>query len=232
MKVSGGPLLIERLGDAQRIKSDELRQLILRWFKKNGRIFPWRNTRDPYLILVAEVCLQKTNADKVTPVFEKLAERYPNVATLAKASENDINEHFSVLGLFKRGNFLLQIANTIVSDYGGVVPRDRESLLGIKGIGEYTANSVLCLAYGDRLPLLDGSTQRVLARVFARIVDKPAWADKETRAFMDAILPVSKAREFNLALIDIAAKHCRPKNPQCGDCPVLGICLTAIGIGL
>lgn len=222
-----GPLSIERLGDAEKTRADKLCQLALRWFDKNGRSFPWRYTRDPYRILVAEICLQKTNADKVAPVFEKIIEKYPDVAALARANESDLKEHFSFLGLFKRGNFLLQIANTIVNDYGGVVPHDKESLLKVKGIGEYTANSVLCLAHEERLPMLDGSTQRVLARLFNKQIDRPAWTNKEMRDFMEAILPLEKVREFNLALIDIAAKHCRPKKPKCGDCPLIGVCLIA-----
>lgn len=211
----------------EKARADKLREVALSWFRENGRTFPWRSTRDPYRILVAEMCLQKTNAEKVVPVFEKIVDKYPTVAALAKADPNDLSDHFSQLGLFKRGGFLLEIARAIVEQYGSVVPRDREILLKVRGIGDYTANSVLCLAYGDRLPLLDGSTQRVLARVFDRHVDKPAWANKAMRDFMQAILPDSQAREFNLALIDIADKYCRPTKPKCDDCPVVGVCLAA-----
>jgi A/G-specific adenine glycosylase len=211
----------------EKARADKLREAALSWFRENGRTFPWRSTRDPYRILVAEICLQKTNADKVVPIFEKIVEKYPTVAALAKANLNDLSDHFARLGLFKRGSFLLEIARAIVEQHGGVVPRDRGTLLKVRGIGDYTANSVLCLAYGDRLPLLDGSTQRVLARVFDRCADKPAWANRAMRDFMQAILPDSQAREFNLALIDIADKCCRPRKPKCATCPLETICLTA-----
>jgi len=204
----------------------ELHKATLSWFYENGRKFPWRDTSDAYQVLVAEVCLQKTNADKVAPVFQQIIGKYPTMNQLAKADLRDLNAYFSHLGLFKRGYFLLQIAKDITNDYGGAIPKDREALLKVKGIGEYTANSVLCLAYRERLPLLDGSTQRVLSRVYGLKVNKPAWANKSMRAFMETILPDSEAREFNLALIDIAAKYCRPKKPKCGDCPLAEICLS------
>lgn len=215
----------------EQAKANRLCEAALSWFRENARAFPWRSTRDPYHILVAEICLQKTNADKVAPVFERIIKKYPTIAALAKADPNDINDHFSRLGLFKRGGFLLEIAKEIVEQYDGVIPRDRETLLKVKGIGDYTTNSVLCLAHDDRLPLLDGSTQRVLARVFSRSADKPAWANRAMRAFMQSILPNNQAREFNLALIDIADRCCRPRKPKCAACPLEALCLTAETIG-
>lgn len=214
----------------EKTRADRLHEAALSWFRQNGRSFSWRTTQDPYQILVAEVCLQKTNADKVVPVFETIMNKYPTIAALAKADANELSKHFSQLGLFKRGGFLLEIARTLLDQYGGVIPRDKEALLKVKGIGDYTANSILCLAYEEKLPLLDGSTQRVLARVFNRQVDKPAWANKRMRAFMEAILPSSNAREFNLALIDIADKCCRPRTPRCAECPLQALCLTATTI--
>lgn len=208
--------------------ASKLSEAALRWFYQNGRVFSWRNTRDPYCVLVAEVCLQKTNADKVAMVFDKIIERHPSIIALAESSQESLSEYFAQLGLFKRGGFLVHIARTIVREYGGIIPRDRELLTQVKGIGDYTANSVLCLAYGDRLPLLDRSTQRVLARVFNKRIEKPAWADKKMRRFMQEILPNDGAREFSLALIDIAAKYCRPTKPRSEQCPLANFCSYAI----
>jgi len=224
---SSRTLALESPTDDELTRAERLCRAALCWYDQNGRHFPWRVTRDPYEILVAEMCLQKTNADRVLPVFEEIIERYPNVAALADADLGDLSKYFSRLGLFKRGRFLLQIARAIVNHHGGVIPKDRDALLKVTGIGDYTANSILCLAYGECLPLLDGSTQRVLGRVFDRQADKPAWANKRMRYFMQAILPDDGAREFNLALIDIADKYCRPTKPKCDDCPVVDVCLSA-----
>lgn len=221
----------ESIGADHEIRAKQLHDAALTWFSVNGRVFPWRSTRDPYQILVAEVCLQKTNAAKVVPIFNQIVEKYPDVMTLAAADPDNLREYFSDLGLLKRGGFLLEIAKAIVKNHGGIIPRDREALLIIKGIGDYTANSVLSLAYGERLPLLDGSTQRVIARIFNMSIDKPAWANKAMRGFMQGILPDNGAREFNLALIDIADKYCRPKKPRCGHCPISDICLAAVKLG-
>ena len=213
------------------VRTKKLHDIALAWFSVNGRVFPWRSTRDPYQILVAEVCLQKTNAEKVVMIFDQIIDKYPNITSLAAAKAEDMREHFSRLGLFKRSNFLLQIAKTFVDRYDGIIPCDREALLMVKGIGDYTANSVLSLAYGERLPMLDGSTQRVLARIFNKSIDKPAWANRTMRHFMYTILPDSGAREFNLALIDIADKFCRPKKPKCSGCPLISVCLAATELG-
>lgn len=215
---------VELLTSEELHLANKISKVILHWFYQNGRVFSWRNTRDPYHILVAEVCLQKTNADKVALFFDKIIERYPSITDLAEANQESLKDYFSQLGLFKRSGFLIHIAKTIVKEYGGVIPRDRELLIRIKGIGDYTANSILCLAYGDRLPLLDRSTQRVLARVFNKQIEKPAWADKKMRQFMQDITPNEGAREFNLALIDIAAKYCRPKKPRSDQCPLSYYC--------
>lgn len=224
---SSHALALESPTDEELARAERLHQAALHWYEQNGRCFPWRATRDPYEILVAEMCLQKTNADKVLPVFGEIIERYPDIAALAQADPSDLTKYFSRLGLFKRGGFLLQIARAIVDHHGGVIPKDRDTLLKVRGIGDYTANSILCLAYGESLPLLDSSTQRVLGRVFNRKADKPAWANKRMRYFMQAILPDDGAREFNLALIDIGDKYCRPRKPKCEDCPVVGVCLVA-----
>jgi len=217
--------------DVDRERAEQLCQIAIAWFRGNGRDFPWRCTRDVYQILVAEICLQKTNADKVLVVFDKIVGKYPNVEAIANAELSDINQYFSGLGLFKRGSFLIEIARAIVNDYGGVIPRDREALLKIRGIGDYTANSILCLGYGEQLPLLDGSTQRLLSRVFNRKAEKPAWANRNMRDFMGTILPGNNARDFNLALIDIAAAYCRPKKAKCSNCPLSAICLTSNPVG-
>jgi len=224
---SSHALVLESPTDEDLARAERLRRAALHWYEQNGRYFPWRATRDPYEILVAEICLQKTNAAKVLPVFGEIIERYPNVAALAEADLGDLTKYFSRLGLFKRGGFLLQIARAIVDYHGGVIPKDRATLLKVTGIGDYAANSILCLAYGECLPLLDSSTQRVLERVFNRKADRPAWANKRMRYFMQAILPNDGAREFNLALIDIADKYCRPRKPKCDNCPVAKVCLAA-----
>lgn len=212
-------------------KADRLGDAATSWFTHHGRQFPWRTTRDPYWILVAEVCLQKTNADKVAPVFKEIINKYPSIADLAAANPDELTKHFSQLGLMKRSRFLMRIAAVVLNQHDGVIPRDRDTLLKVTGIGDYTANSILCLAYGERLPLLDGSTQRVLGRLFNRPSDKPAWANKQMRDFMQVILPNSQAREFNLALIDIAYSWCRPRKPRCLPCPLRALCLSATSTG-
>lgn len=211
-------------------KISKLHRYALDWYQVYGRSFPWRNTDDPYKILVAEVCLQKTDAEKVLPVYQYLVDQYPNLLLMSQAGIDDLYIQFAKIGLVKRASYILQISKYIVNELNSKVPKDRNVLKTIRGIGDYTANSVLCLAYNTRLPLLDGSTQRILTRVFDIMTEKPAWANKMMREFMAEILPKRKYQHFNLALIDIAAKYCRPKNMKCFECPLSLICDEASNI--
>lgn len=200
---------------------------LLEWWEKNKRHFPWRKTKDPYKILLAEVLLRKTTRDQVKGIFEEFVKKYRDVEKLASADVKELEGVIKPLGMQKkRAPLLIELAKTIIEKHGGKVPRDRDALIKLPGVGPYSANGVLCLAYGEQLPLVDTNVIRVMERVFKIKSEKArARTDPMVWSFVEKLIPDGKAREFNLAVLDFANSICVPKVPKCPVCPVRDICL-------
>jgi A/G-specific adenine glycosylase len=206
-------------------------QRLLKWFEVNKRNFSWRKTRDPFKILVAEILLRKTDAPKVESVYENFIEKFPGPETIANASFPQLEACLKPLGLYrKRARELKSLAESLVQKYGGQVPSLKEELLSLPGVGDYTANAVLCFAFGANVPLLDTNLIRVLRRVFGHASLKArARTDRQLWAIAESMVPQGKAREFNLAVLDFAALVCKAKNPRCSVCPLNDMCLAFKG---
>src|SRR5687768_2072108 len=142
------------------------RRRLLEWYRRNGRELPWRNTGDPYHILVSEVMLQQTQVDRVLPKYAQWLEKYPTLEALADAPEDDVTHMWRPLGYNIRPRQLHAIAKESVARYGGELPSDEDTLRSFKGIGAYTAGAVLSFAFGQRAAILDTNVARVLFRVF------------------------------------------------------------------
>jgi A/G-specific adenine glycosylase len=199
---------------------------VLEWFETSGRTFPWRERRDPYRVLIAELLLQRTRADLVLPLYEKFLYRYPDPAALAHARPEEVADFLRPLGFVHRSRRLPALAQALLERHGGTVPRSKTSLLALPGVGMYVANAVLAVAFNERRPLLDPNVVRLIDRFFgfgspkARPRDDPAvWA------FVETLLPRRSAPEFGLALIDLGALVCRPRRPRCPLCPLRARCL-------
>lgn len=199
---------------------------LLEWYQDNRRTFSWRETRNPYCILLSEVLLQKTNAQKVQDVYDKIVSRYPTLEELAKSRAEELTEMLMPLGLQqKRSSRLRSIAGILVEESNGEVPRGRDELLALPGVGDYVANAVLCLAYGEELPLLDTNIIRILQRVFnMRSLKSRPRTDSTLWAAAREMIPEGKAREFNLGMLDFAAQVCTARNPKCSECTVSDLC--------
>ena len=208
--------------DLDREKALYLQRATISFFEREGRRFPWRETRDPYVILISELLLQKTTSKQVLGVLDEFFKSYPSINDLAKAREEDVEKIVGKLGLRKRAKFLKGIALKVVREWGGRIPDD-ERLLELKGVGRYTANAVLCFAFNKRVPVVDTNVARVLRRYFGVSEEKPAYADKNVWELAEAVIPEERYREFNYGLIDISAKHCRPR-PLCTGCPLKTYC--------
>jgi A/G-specific adenine glycosylase len=206
-------------------------QKLLKWFEVNKRSFSWRETRDPFKILVAEILLRKTDAPKVESIYENFVEKFRDPETIANTSLPQLEACLKPLGLYRRrAKELKSLAESLVQKYGGRVPCLKEELLNLPGVGDYTANAVLCFACGANVPLLDTNLIRVLRRVFGHAsLRARARTDKQLWAIAGSIVPQGKAREFNLAVLDFAALVCRAKNPRCPTCPLNDMCLAFKG---
>lgn len=197
------------------------------WYNAHGRSFPWREDgTGPYGILLAEALLRQTRAEMVATVWPSLFRKYPDAASLESASPDALYHDIAGLGLGgQRVTALLRLA-AVINEAGGIPERPAD-LMKLPHVGMYTAHAVACFAFGQRVPLVDLSIVRVLSRLAG--IDPPTdirrapgiWAIAET------LLPDKAVQEHNYGLLDFAADICKPRAPQCGECPLAPGCAYA-----
>ncbi|HKT79013.1 MAG TPA: hypothetical protein VJP86_02250 [Vicinamibacterales bacterium] len=201
------------------------RQRLLRWYARHGRDLPWRNTSDPYHILVSEIMLQQTQVDRVLPKYHEWLEKYPSFEALAAASEHEVTATWYPLGYNIRPKRLQSIAREAVQRYGGRLPDDRDTLMSFKGIGAYTAGAIRSFAFRQRAAILDTNVARVLFRVFVAAGDPKAHATtKHLWMVSEALVPHRNVFDFNQALMDFGATVCAARSPKCLICPMARSC--------
>jgi A/G-specific adenine glycosylase len=201
------------------------RQRLLTWYRRHGRDLPWRNTDDPYHILVSEIMLQQTQVDRVLPKYAEWLDKYPSFEALAEAREADVASTWYPLGYNIRPRRLQSIAREAVANYGGQLPADQATLLSFKGIGAYTAGAIRSFAFRQRAAILDTNVARVLFRIFIAEGDPKSHAMKKRLWLVSAALvPIRRVFDFNQALMDFGATVCVARNPKCGECPMAKGC--------
>jgi A/G-specific adenine glycosylase len=198
---------------------------LVAWYRKNARALPWRcATRDPYHVVVSEFMLQQTQVDRVVPRFEAFVRRFPNIAALAGAGEDEVVEEWSGLGYYRRARMLHRLAK-VVADGGGRLPASAAGLEELPGIGPYTAAAVASLAWDEKAPVLDGNTMRVGARVLALETDpRSAEGRRRLEAWIFALMEGESPGEVNEALMELGATVCLPVDPVCERCPLASDC--------
>ena len=201
-----------------------LQQRVVDWYAKYGRDFPWRKTSNPYYILVAEVLLRRTQADRVVGPYLEFTAKYPTMGDLAAADVACLRDWFKPLGLVNRADRLVEAARVTVEQHGGELPQSLNQLIGLPGLGEYSARAVLCTAYGAPVPMVDESSGRLLRRLLGLSSVRPAYSDKKLRAQAEKLIPAETGKAFNLGLLDIAAALCRMSAPECVHCPLRMFC--------
>ena len=203
------------------------RRRLLAWYRRHGRTLPWRDTRDPYRVLVSEVMLQQTQVDRVLPKYLEWLDRYPSFEALANAPEGDAVRSWYPLGYNIRPRRLHAIAREAVATYGGQLPDDEASLRSFKGIGAYTAGAVMSFAFGKRAAILDTNVARVLSRVFVGAErTKRHSSEQHLWALSRTVLPHRHVYDFNQALMDFGATVCMARSPRCEPCPMRTKCRT------
>ena len=196
------------------------------WFGREARDLPWRDpATTPWAVLVSEIMLQQTQVERVIPRWTAWLERWPTPAALAAAEPGDAVRAWDRLGYPRRALWLHRAAAEITARHGGEVPRAVEDLLALTGIGPYTARAVAAFAYGERHPVVDTNTRRVIARaVHGRAAaGMPAARDLDDMA---TLLPgdPDAAAVFNAAAMELGATVCTARAPRCDDCPIAGLC--------
>ena len=197
---------------------------ILEWFRENGRVLPWRETRDPYAIWLSEIILQQTRIEQGKPYWERFMKRWPTVEALAQASEDEVLREWQGLGYYSRARNLHEAAKQIV-EMGGF-PKTLEGIKRLKGVGDYTAAAIGSIAFNLPAAVVDGNVYRVLARHYG--IETPintTEGKKEFTALANSLLPANEASAFNQAMMDFGAVQCTPVNPQCTVCPLQETCV-------
>lgn len=199
------------------------------WFLAQGRSYPWRETTDPYAILVSEIMLQQTQIPTVLDrgYYTRWMERFPTTAALAIAGESEVLRAWEGLGYYRRARFLLKTAQAVESLHAGVFPRELEAIRSLPGVGAYTAGAVASFAYDARVPIVDGNVARVLSRLWndATPIDSTA-GQKLLWERAEALVAQSPSpRRHNSALMELGQTICRTSGPLCDQCPLQRHCL-------
>lgn len=191
------------------------------WYSLYKRDLPWRNTRDPYLIWLSEIILQQTRIDQGLAYYSRFADEFPTVSALADASEDQILKLWQGLGYYSRARNLHFTAKYIQQNYNGIFPDDYNTILSLKGIGEYTAAAIASIAFNLEYPTVDGNVFRVLSRFFGILGPIDTSTGKKTfNNLAKELVKGTNPGMHNQALMEFGALQCTPKNPDCSQCPL------------
>jgi DNA (cytosine-5)-methyltransferase 1 len=228
------PLLAEALGrcvrsalgrrgrPVTRRRSFDAREHLLSWHAESGRTFPWRAGANPWHVLMVEMCLHRTRADQVVPVYRRLVQLAPTPAALIAQAE-EAKRVMRSLGLHWRAANIVAVAQELEERFDGVVPASLPELRSLPGVGDYVAGAVMCFAFGHRAVLLDTNTERIVGRLRAR----PGLRRMQMRMDLyDLAGRDGPDRRFNFALLDLGALVCKSGRPDCPSCPIRPVCAT------
>jgi A/G-specific adenine glycosylase len=192
---------------------------LLAWYKRNARVLPWRETRNPYAILVSEFMLQQTQVSRVLEFYPRFLKRFPTIGSLARSQPKAVREAWDGLGYYARARNLHKLSREVTHRHDGTLPEKPEELRTLPGVGRYTAGAVACFAYEKPVATVDTNVRRVLERAFG---SKDVWK------LAEKLVPKNGARawRFNQALMELGALVCKARSPLCPECPVRNNCRT------
>jgi A/G-specific adenine glycosylase len=200
------------------------RQELLTWFKTSARVFPWRYDRDPYHILMAEMMLRRTQARQVVAVYEEFLRKYPDIASLDQAPEKEAAMVLYPLGLAWRAKNFKILAHEIMERHHGEVPRERQALLALTGVGPYVTEAVRSFAFHESSVIVDTNTVRVAARYFGFAYHAESRRRKPVIQAITTLVDEAQAARSNYALLDFAATVCQAQKPDHAHCPLAARC--------
>lgn len=201
--------------------------IIIRWYKKNKRELPWRDTRNPYLIWLSEIILQQTRVEQGLSYYLRFAEKYPNVKSLANAKEDDVLKLWQGLGYYSRARNLYKAAKKIVAEFSGKFPTEYHNIKSLNGVGDYTAAAISSFAFDQKYPVVDGNVYRVLSRYFG--IETPIDSTSGKKEFTNLageLMNEFPPAIYNQAIMEFGARQCCPSNPDCERCPLNSTCFS------
>lgn len=197
------------------------------WHQQHGRHdLPWQNTDDPYAIWVSEIMLQQTQVSAVIPYYQRFMARFPDIASLAQADQDQVLEHWSGLGYYSRARNLHAAARRLVQHHGGRFPQNIQDIEALPGVGRSTAAAIAAFAFGQRHAILDGNVKRVLARCFGveEWPGRPA-VEKNLWVLAERLLPADGIQAYTQGIMDLGATLCTRSKPACMGCPYADDCV-------
>lgn len=204
----------------------DITQKLINWYLQNRRNLPWRNTSDPYKIWLSEVILQQTRVNQGLEYYLKFTQKFPNLKSLADASEDEILKLWQGLGYYSRARNMHKAAKTICETNNGKFPENFDQILKLPGIGNYTAAAISSIAFGQPTPVIDGNVQRVISRLFAiqETITSKAGLNHVKEA-LNLLIDKNLPGVFNQAMMEFGAVFCKPRNPDCSSCIFKDKCL-------
>jgi A/G-specific adenine glycosylase len=204
----------------------EFSSSLLAWYDQNARFLPWRGSEDPYIIWVSEIIFQQTRIGQGTDYFLRFVGRFPSLASLAAASEDEVLRLWQGLGYYSRARNMLFTARYILENHNGNFPVEFEMIKKLKGIGDYTASCIASICFGQVQAAVDGNVYRVLSRVYAesKPIDSPAGKTR-FKSLAQQLISSERPGDFNEAMMDLGATICKPRSPLCSKCPVSFLCV-------
>jgi len=202
-----------------------MKDMLLKWYATEKRTLPWRSSKSPYDIWLSEIMLQQTRVDQGIGYYYRFLEAFPDVFSLANASENEVLKLWQGLGYYSRARNLHHTAHVIVKDYQGHFPPDYASLVALKGIGPYTAAAIASIAFNQPYPVCDGNVERVVCRLLAiKEAPKQPATLKTIHQFLEKNIDRQQPGDFNQAMMELGALVCKPSSPDCPHCPLQNQC--------
>lgn len=199
---------------------------LLLWYADNKRSFEWRNTREPYKIWLSEVILQQTRTSQGLPYYIKFLETFPRLEDLAIASEDEVLKMWQGLGYYSRARNLHSTARFIYFECDGFFPNTFESIMKLKGVGDYTASAIASICFNIPQAVVDGNVYRFFSRYFGITTPiNSSQAHKEFKAKGMKLIDASQSGNFNQALMEFGSIQCTPKKPSCSTCPFCSDCI-------
>ena len=215
--------------------SERFRSVLRAWFEKEGRSHPWRETQEPWAILVSEVMLQQTTVGAVREGrrFEKFLREFPSLAAIASAPEEKLLKAWEGLGYYYRVRNLQKTAQTVIAEWGGVFPQKASDLETLPGVGPYTAGALASFAFNEPAPIVDGNVARIFSRIFNDETEvDSAEGVQQLWKWAQQLLDSENPRVYNSALMEVGQVYCRPRKPDCLNCPIASFCATSEPEGL
>ncbi len=198
---------------------------LLAWFCRHQRKLPWRKGYHPYHVWISEIMGQQTQMERVVAYFDNWIARFPDIGSVAAASEQSIFKAWEGLGYYSRARNIRRTASLLVREYDAELPGDYDALLKLPGIGPYTAAAIMSIAFNKPIPVLDANVERVLCRVLdLNLPVKHKVTRRQLHQVSNVLLPEAEPRNFNQAMMELGALVCKPKSPACRRCPVRKCC--------